>query len=43
MCKVGIIIRVNPKTRHTERVVIKQDVAWWEEQVLELGIPTEFY
>jgi hypothetical protein len=43
MCKVGIIIRVNPKTRHTERVVIKQDVAWWEEQVLKLGIPTEFY
>jgi hypothetical protein len=43
MCKVGIIIRVNPKTRHTERVVIKQDVAWWEQKVLELGIPTEFY
>jgi hypothetical protein len=42
-CKVGIIIRVNPKTRHTERVVIKQDVAWWEQKVLELGIPTEFY
>lgn len=43
MCKVGIIIRVNPKTRHTERVVIKQDVEWWQQKVLELGIPTEFY
>jgi len=42
-CKIGIIIRVNPKTRHTERVVIKQDVEWWEQKVLELGIPTEFY
>jgi hypothetical protein len=42
-CNVGIIIRVNPKTRQTERVVIKQDVSWWEQKVLELGIPGEFY
>ena len=43
MCDVGIIIRINPKTRHTERIVIKQNIPWWEEQVLKLGIPTEFY
>ena len=43
LSNIGIIIRVDPKTRRTERIVIKQDINFWEQKVLELGIPIEFY
>jgi hypothetical protein len=39
----GIIIRVCPKTYKVEKTSIRKDIAWWEQKVLSLGIPSNIY
>lgn len=43
MSEHGMIIRCNPKTNEIEKMLIKTDMSWWEEQVSIHGIPKEIY
>ena len=42
--RVGMIIRVNPKRPDDEPeiYIVKQNPAWWENQILSKGIPYEY-
>jgi len=38
-----MIIRVCPKTHKIEKKMIPKCTAWWEMQILRLGVPKEIY
>lgn len=43
MSEYGMIIRCNPKTYQIEKIMIKPNLSWWQQQVEINGIPKEIY